>query len=230
MRMKVKTYGINFLVVTSLWLNIFSCKLCSWRWMRRNPWCSLLHLCWHCVKCWLPHVMRTITCTSFNHVQFLSSMTLQRWYSHLSWRCHCWPNISRFISLILRNQVICSLRCGSNQRKELLQLTCYWSIPPFGKWGIWMSTQTCWCVFTQLCQCHLELERVRKLSSFYMGYFFSSKSFNHVAKDASIFHLKLGSSRGPNYFLTSTPSRHTFHRHGRHIVDCRFLTLRNFDT
>ncbi len=28
-------------------------------------------------------------------------------------------------------------------------------------------------------------------------------------------------------WLPPLPSRHTFHRHGRHIVDCRFLTSRN---
>jgi hypothetical protein len=28
-------------------------------------------------------------------------------------------------------------------------------------WVIWLLTQTCWCVFTLLCQCHSELERAK---------------------------------------------------------------------
>jgi hypothetical protein len=43
-------------------------------------------------------------------------------------------------------------------------------------------------------QCHLEVERVKRPSSLKNWFFFSSKSFNHIAKDASILHLKLGGS------------------------------------
>jgi len=45
--------------------------------------------------------------------------------------------------------------------------------------------------FTQLCQCHLELEGDKRSSFFYLGHFFSSKSFDHITKDASVFHFKL---------------------------------------
>ncbi len=202
----------------------------SWWQTHRNPWCSLWHLCWHYMKYYLPRGMRITTCASFNHVQLLLSMTWHRWYSHSSRRCHCRHNASRFISSILCNPRICSLRFDSKQRNELLRSTPYWSIFPFGKWGIWMSTQTGWCVFTWLCQCHLELESVRRPSSFCLGYFFLSKNFNHIAKDASISHHKLGSSYRPSYFSTCTPSRHTFHHHCRPIVDSRFLTWNFFDT
>jgi hypothetical protein len=51
----------------------------------------------------------------------------------------------------------------------------------------------------------LELERVRRPSSFCLGYFFSSKNFNYVAKDVNILHLKLGGSDRPSYFPTFTP-------------------------
>jgi hypothetical protein len=54
-----------------------------------------------------------------------------------------------------------------------------------------MSTQTGWCVFTRLCQCHLELERAKRPSYFYLGFFFLSKNFNHIIKGVNIFHLKL---------------------------------------
>jgi hypothetical protein len=36
---------------------------------------------------------------------------------------------------------------------------------------IWLFIQTCRCVFTWLCQCHLEHERDKKPSSFYLGPF-----------------------------------------------------------
>jgi hypothetical protein len=49
---------------------------------------------------------------------------------------------------------------------------------------------------------------------FCLGYFSSSKNFNHITKDASIFHLKLGGGRRPNYFPTSTPLEHTSHHDG----------------
>ncbi len=42
--------------------------------------------------------------------------------------------------------------------------------------NIWLLTQTCRCVFTWLCQCHLELERAKGPSSFYLGHFSSSKN------------------------------------------------------
>jgi hypothetical protein len=73
------------------------------------------------------------------------------------------------------------------------------------------------CVFTQLCQCHLELEKVRRLS-FFTCHFFSSIFFYHIAKDVSIFHLKLGGSHKLSYFPTSTPSRHTSHPQNRSIA------------
>jgi len=38
-----------------------------------------------------------------------------------------------------------------------------------------MSTQTSQCVFTQLCQWHLELKRAQGPSSFCFGYFFRQK-------------------------------------------------------
>jgi hypothetical protein len=72
----------------------------------------------------------------------------------------------------------------------------------------------------------LELERDKMLSSFYLSHFSSSKSFNHIIKDANIFHFKLGGSHRLSYFLTSTPSRHTSHHHGRSIASRWFLTCK----
>jgi hypothetical protein len=99
----------------------------SWQWTQRNSWCSLWHLCWHRVRCWLPRGTKIITCTSFNHIQFFSLMNQhcvhQKWHLHLSWRCHCQPNVSKFISSILHNSRIHSFQCGSSQRKELFQST-----------------------------------------------------------------------------------------------------------
>jgi hypothetical protein len=140
-------------------------------------WCNLWHLYFHCAKCQFSHGMRITTCTSFNHVQLLLSTNQhcahQKWHSHPSWHYHCQPNASGFTSPILHNSRICYLRCGSNQKKELSQLTPHWSIPPFSNWSIWMSTQTSCCIFTQLCQCHLELERARRPSFLCLGYFSS---------------------------------------------------------
>jgi len=62
---------------------------------------------------------------------------------------------------------------------------------------------------------------------FLSWFFFGSKTFNHIIKDASTIHVKLGNSYRPSYFLTSTPSRHTSHHHGRPIASGGFLTWRN---
>jgi len=39
-----------------------------WQWVHKNPWWSSWHFCCHCVRCWFSHGMKTITCTSFNHI------------------------------------------------------------------------------------------------------------------------------------------------------------------
>jgi len=204
--------------------------LCSWQQLHWIPWCNSQHLCHHCARCWFPCGMKTITCVSFNHIQLLSltnqHCAYQRWHSHFNRCCHCQPNTSGFTFLILCNSRICYLWCSSSQGKELLQPTPHWSIPPLNNWGIWSLTQTCQCVFIWLCQCHLELERDKMPSSFYLSHFSSSKSFNHIIKDANIFHFKLGGSHRLSYFLTSTPSRHTSHHHGRSIASRWFLTCK----
>jgi hypothetical protein len=174
--------------------------------------------------------MKTITCVSFNHIQFFLSTSwhcvYQRWHSHLSRHCHYRPNTSGFTSMILHNSKIWYLRCSLGQGKELLQLTPHWSILPFNIWSIWLLTQTCWCVFTRLCQCNLELEGERRPSSFYLGHFSLSKSFDHITKDASIFHLKLSDSHRLNYFPTSSPSKHNSHHNSRSIASHQFLTCK----
>ncbi len=148
-------------------------------------------------------------------------------FAHLSWHYRCRPNVGIFISLILHNSNICHLRWWrSSQGKQILQPTFHWSIPPFSNWSTWLFTQTCWCVFTQLCQCHLEVERAKRLSSLYFGHFFSLKNFNHITKDARIFHLKLGGNHRFKYLSTSTPLGHTSHHHDRPIVGRWFLTWR----
>ncbi len=77
---------------------------------------------------------------------------------------------------------------------------------PFSNWNIWMFTQTSWCVFTWLCECHLKLESDKGSSFFYLGYFSSSKNLNHITKNASILHLKLGNYYKPNLpALQNTP-------------------------
>ncbi len=107
-----------------------------------------------------------------------------------------------------------------------MQPTHHKSIHFLSNWSIWLLTQTCQCVFTQLCQCHLELERGKGPSSFYLGHFSSSKSFDHITKDVSILHFKSGNSCKLSYFLTSTLSRHTSHHHNRSIVSRQFLTYK----
>jgi hypothetical protein len=77
-------------------------------------------ICRHCVRCWLSHGMRTITCVSFNHIQFLSLMNWhyahQRWHSHPSQCCHYRLNVSGFASLILHNLRICYFRLILNNK------------------------------------------------------------------------------------------------------------------
>ncbi len=174
--------------------------------------------------------MITTTCTSFNHIQILLSTSWhcvhQKWHLHLSQHCHCQPNANEFISSILRNPRICCLQWTQATQKKLLQPTSHWSIPPCSNWDIWMFTQTSWCV-TRFYQCHLELERAKGQSSFCLSYISLSKDFNHITKDANIFHLKLGGGRRPNYFPTSILLKHTFHHHGWPIACDRFLTSQN---
>jgi hypothetical protein len=50
----------------------------------------------------------------------------------------------------------------------------------------------------------LDLEGAKGPSSFYLGHFFSSKSFDHIVKDVSVFHLKLSNNHRLGYFPTST--------------------------
>jgi hypothetical protein len=126
----------------------------------------------------------------------------------------------------LHNSRICYIRYNSSQRKELSQSTTHWSIPPLSNWGIWLLTQTCQCVFTRLCQCHLALEGDKRLSSFYFGHFSSWIFFYHITKDVNVLHLKSGDSHRLSYFLTSTPSRHTSNHHGRPITSHWFLTCK----
>ncbi len=57
--------------------------------------------------------------------------------------------------------------------------------------------------------------------------FFDWKNFNHITKDANIFHLKSSSSHRPSYFSTSTRSKHTSHLHNQPIASGWFLTWRN---
>ncbi len=130
------------------------------------------------------------------------------------------------ISLILHNSRICCFRCNSSQWKDLLQPTPHRSIPPFSNWSIGLFTQTYRCVFTWLCQYHLEFEGDKRPLSLCFGRFSSPKSFNHITNDASIFHLKSSNNRRLNYFPTSTPSRHTSHHHSQSIASRQILTCK----
>jgi hypothetical protein len=71
-----------------------------------------------------------------------------------------------------------------------------------------------------------QLGRARGSSLFCLGYSFSSKIFNYIAKDASILHLKLGSSNRPSYLH---PFRTHPNHHGQPITSSRLLTWRVFD-
>jgi hypothetical protein len=130
--------------------------------------------------------MKTITCVSFHHFQFLLSTNQhcvhQRWNLHLNHCCHSWPNTCRSISLILHNSRLCHLQCNSSQRKKLSQLTPHRLILPFNNWNIWMFTQTSWFVLTWVCQCYLEPKSAKGPSPFCFGYFSLSKNFSYIAK------------------------------------------------
>ncbi len=56
--------------------------------------------------------------------------------------------------------------------------------------------------------------------------FFFVKSFYHITKYASVFHLKLNVSCRLSYFTTFTSSKHTSHHHGQSIASCQFLTYK----
>jgi hypothetical protein len=94
--------------------------------------------------CWLPRGLKTTTCASFKHVQFLSLTNWhyahQKWHSHLNWHCHYQSNTSIFTSQILHHPRICYFQCDSSQKTKLLRLTPRRSIPPLSSGGIWMFT------------------------------------------------------------------------------------------
>jgi hypothetical protein len=77
------------------------------------------HFCRHYARCWFSHATRTITYTSFNHIELLLLTSwhcaYQKWHLHLSECCHCRPNVTRFISLNLHNLKIFHLQCNSSQ-------------------------------------------------------------------------------------------------------------------
>jgi hypothetical protein len=110
---------------------------------------------------------------------------------------------------------------------ELSQLTSHWSIPPFNNWNIQIFTQIGLCIFMWLWQCHLELGKTKRPSCLHIGYFSSSKSFNHIAKDVSVLHLKSSNSHKLNYFPIFTLLGHTSHHHIWPIANNRFLTWKN---
>jgi hypothetical protein len=69
-----------------------------------------------------------------------------------------------------------------------------------------------------------DLKSTKGPSSSYFDYFFLSKVFNHIAKVASIVHLKLGDSYRPSYFPTSTS-----HLHDWLVATAWFLISKNTD-
>jgi hypothetical protein len=131
--------------------------------------------------------------------------------------------------MILHKSRICCLWCNLSQKRKLLRPTPHRSIPPSNNWNIWMFTQIGQCVLTQMWQCYLKPKRTTWPSPFCLGYFSSSKNFNYIAKNASIFHLKLGNSDRPNYFSISTPLKHTPHCHDWFTTSCWLLRWRVFD-
>jgi hypothetical protein len=68
--------------------------------------------------------------------------------------------------------------------------------------------------------------RGKRPSSFYLGHLSSSKSFDHITKDASVFNLKLDGSHRLSHFLTSTPPSHTSNHYDRSIASRGFLTYK----
>jgi hypothetical protein len=160
--------------------------------------------------------MKTITCASFNHIQLLSSMNQHCVYndgictlSNVVIMDPMWVDLFPRFCVIQGFATLMQFK----PREKTMQLTPHWSSHLFSNWGIWLLTETCRCAFTRLCQCHLEFKMVKRPSSFYLGHFFWSKIFNHITKDANILHLKSDSKCRLNYFLISTPSRHTSRHH-----------------
>jgi hypothetical protein len=70
----------------------------------------------------------------------------------------------------------------------------------------------------------LEFKGDKRPSSFYLGHFSLSKSFNHITKDAS--NLKLSDNHRLSYFSTSTPSTRNSHHQGWSIASRQFLTCK----
>jgi hypothetical protein len=85
--------------------------------------------------------MNTTTCTSFNHIQLLSSMNRycvhQRWNLHPSWHCHCQPNITQhewiyFPNLVQLKDLMPPMQFKPKKKK--ITMTPCWSFFPFNKY------------------------------------------------------------------------------------------------
>jgi hypothetical protein len=156
-------------------------------------------------------------CASFNHIQFFSSMNrhcvYQIWHSHFSRHCHLLPQSCATPGFAALDATQAKERIYHNRHptNQFLPL----AIEVFGCLhkhdDVFLHDypNAIW-----------SLKGTKGLHLAYLGHFFLSKSFNHITKDASVFHFKLGDSRRLSYFSTSTPSRHTSHHHGRPIASC----------
>jgi len=149
--------------------------LCSWQRMHWNPWCNLRHLCCHCARCWFPCETRIITCASFNHIQLLSLT---------NWHCAYKDDIHTLVDIVIANPTWMDLfpRFCATQGFITFNITqgkkrnyCNWH--PIDQF-LPLTIEIFGClhkhvdmVFTRLPQCHLELEKVRRLSSFFFNHF-----------------------------------------------------------
>ncbi len=186
----------------------------------------LLSLCGMLVPCGV----KTITFASFKHIQFLSLTSQycahQIWHLHFSQHCNCRQHEQiYFLNLAPPKDLLLSMWLKPNN--VIIATNTLLINSSFQQWrylDVYTNKQMC---FLQLCQCHLEFERTRRPSSFCFGFFFLAKTFNHIVKVANILHLKSGDNYRPNYFPTSTPSKHIACLHDQLIASSQFLIWKN---
>ncbi len=135
---------LNIIWTAPTFVGAMPLTLSSWQQAHINPWCSSWHLVAIVHDVGFHVGWKQLHALSFKHVQLLSSTSRhcvhQRLHSHLIRRCHYWPNMSIFTSLILCHPRICYFWCDSSERTKLSQPTPCRLIPPLSSGGIWTPT------------------------------------------------------------------------------------------
>jgi hypothetical protein len=150
---------------------------------------------------------KIITCAPFNHIQLILSMN--RYCAHQK-------KHSALVNVVIVNPPRIDLLPQSYPTQRFVAFDAtqakennYCNQHPTNQFFL-LAIEVFGCLHKQanvlIHNCANAIWNFKGLSSFCLGHFYLSKCFNHIAKDATILHLKSGGNYRLNYFSTSTPS------------------------